>query len=120
MALVFKNYKNGKKSVTSSYFSDIAEIRRSKSETDYQGLKKDKVDLSELKVAFAVMELTLWKKGCRELSEYVEKLNPKQLEGLTVKYMGQTVDENDISLAKVMTEEEFLEYSEKKLPSQTR
>ncbi len=120
MALVFKTYKNGTKSVTSSYFSDIATLRQSKSETDYAGLKKAKVDLSGLKLEYAVSELLLWKKGCKELNEYVMALTSKQMENIKPKYMGIEYNENDTSLSKVMTPEEFEEYEEKRLPSIVR
>ena len=120
MALVFKTYKNGTKSVTSSYFGDIATLRQSKSETDYAGLKKAKVDLSVLKLEYAVSELLLWKKGCKELNEYVMALTPKQVENVKPKYMGIEYNENDTSLSKVMTPEEFEEYEEKRLPSIVR
>lgn len=119
MSLVFKTYKSGKRSVTSSYFSDIALIRKSKSETDYRGLKDAKFDLAKLKNEWAVSEIMAFKKGCRELTAYVESLKPSQLEGLTVKYIGMDVDPEDQSLAPVMTDEEYEEFCEKKLPHMT-
>ena len=120
MSLITKTFKNGKRTVTSSYFQDIVMLRKAKQETDYRGLKDAKFDLAALRNGWAVTEIMLWKKGCRELTAYAESLKPAQLEGLTLKYMGEDVDTEDQSLARVMTDEEYAEFCEKKLPHMTR
>jgi hypothetical protein len=95
--------KAGKKrTVTSSYFDDVRMIRNQKMDQK-QSLydlrhecAKDhtrmQFNTEELALAQAVMEITLWKKGCWELNDWVNKHSNKELlDGCyTTKFMGES------------------------------
>jgi len=86
--------KKNKKYLTSSYFDDIKFLKKSKYDTDYGDLKRNstfKVD--ELKRAYAIQEIILWRKGCIELSDYVSKLPNDQLKDTETLYLGQDWNE---------------------------
>lgn len=81
-----KNLKNGKKKVTSSYFSDIKTYRASladskKEDFEYWKWRKDKPrDFSQIELATAIECLKAAKMGCAELSDYVKNLKDPHLE----------------------------------------
>src|SRR5574344_7535 len=92
MALVYKTGKNGKKTVTSSYFEDAQLLKSSMADTskDYRSLVKEMpdFDIGKLQLTSAAKIISLWRQGCSELSEYASSLNAKQCEGVTTHYMG--------------------------------
>ena len=91
MAIVMKTSKTGKRTVTSSYFDDIGMIRQSLSETDFRALRNEqsKFDLNKLSQAAVVEQFRLWHLGCAELNDYVARLKPEQMVGLTTKFFGE-------------------------------
>lgn len=102
--------KNGVKVITSSYFNDMKMLRESMRDTDFMGMRYDKTcnfDTGKLKLANAVTQITLWKQGCHELSEYVEKMSAKVAEQYETLYYGEDMPEEPVEPAPVYTPEEF-------------
>jgi len=90
--LVRKTLKNGKTSITSSYFDDVRMLKASLRESmqeDYAANKwrREKArDFSQLKLATVTQCLILAKIGAAELSEFVSDLKPNQVENYKVNY----------------------------------
>jgi len=92
--MIVTKVKRNKKIITSSYFEDIKELKRSKYETDYLDLKRNsEFDIPKLQKAYLIQEILLWRKGCIELSDYVNKLPNNQLEGIETFYLGRDIEE---------------------------
>jgi hypothetical protein len=94
MALVFTKRGN-KTHVTSSFFKDIAVLRNSEIDTGYRQMYHEKRgdEVHRLQKAYAVQKLIYFKKGCREISEYVLRCQPHKLENLVTDYIGTTYEE---------------------------
>lgn len=104
--------KNGVKVITSSYFNDMKMLRESMRDTDFMGMRYDKTcnfDTGQLKLANAVTQISLWRRGCIELSDYVEKMSPKVAEQYETLYYGEDMPEGPVEPAHVYTPEEFAE-----------
>lgn len=90
--IVKKTLKNGKCSVTSSYFEDIRLLKASLRESmqdDYVPSKwrREKGrDFSELKLATATQCLILAKRGAEELSDFVANLKQNQYDNYKINY----------------------------------
>lgn len=100
--------KNGVKIITSSYFDDIKMLRQSIKDTGVSQLRHDKdckFDVSLLMISSAAQQISLWRQGCFELSQYVESMRPEQWKNYETAYMGESPDESE-DTALVMSEEE--------------
>jgi len=94
--LITSKIKREKKYVTSSYFDDIKELRRSKFETDYRDLYRNSAfDISKLQRAYVVKEIELFRLGCFELNEWVSKQSNDNLANINTVYAGQDWTEID-------------------------
>lgn len=112
--------------LTSSYFDDIKMLHKDRQDTrstfnkhtSYQTRQKTggMFDEMALNLAWSVQEITCWKRGCAELSAYVNKLSPKALaEVEDVRYYGEYVkplmitveDPVEGTVTREMTDEEF-------------
>jgi hypothetical protein len=97
--MIVTTNRGSKKHITSSFFKDISLLRASEVDTNYRQQyrerKNSSFDLDRLKLAYATQKLILFKKGCRELSEYVSKLNESQLKDITTNYIGSDYEEYD-------------------------
>lgn len=89
MAITTKT-KGKIKTYSSSYFDDVRVLRKSKYETDFRDLYRNStLNVTALQGAFAVKELSLWRMGCIELSDFVSKIPNSQLEFVRTNYMGE-------------------------------
>lgn len=92
MAIVRNSLKNGKVSVTSSYFEDARLVKaslRDSLQSDYVPSKwrREKGrDFSQLKLATAAQFIYLNRLGVMELSEFVDNLKPSQYENYKINY----------------------------------
>lgn len=90
--LVKKNLRNGKVSVTSSYFEDIRMVKQSLFESkkdDYvpgKWRREKGRDFSELEVQTVLMTFQLAKKGLAEINDFVEDLKPSQYDKFVINY----------------------------------
>lgn len=90
--IVKKQLKNGKISVTSSFFDDLQLYRASLTESkqsDFVSKKwrRDKArDFSDLEYHTAIECLKLARYGCLEIAEFAGSLTAKQLEAYTFRY----------------------------------
>lgn len=111
--LVKKSLRNGKTSVTSSYFDDMRLVKQSLYESkkdDYVSAKwrREKGrDFRELELQTAIMAITLAKKGAAEVSEFADSLKPAQYEQYVLNYGPWKDYESYDSLEK--TRDELLE-----------
>jgi len=86
--------KGKKKIVSSSFFEDLAILKKSEYETDYRDIYQNSTfDGGALKRAYAVQKITLFKKGCWELTDWVAKQSNQQLDGITTQYFGKDYEE---------------------------
>lgn len=100
--------KNGIKVVTSSYFDDVRMLRESIKDSGISQMRHDKnchFDVEALMGASAAQQILLWKRGCYELSNYVESMKPEQWKNYETLYMGESYTETD-EMAPVLSEEE--------------
>jgi hypothetical protein len=83
------------KHVTSSFFKDISLLRNSEVDTGYRQRYREKsdFDLNKLQLAYAVQKIILFKKGCRELTEFANKLNSHELASYCTDYIGSDYEE---------------------------
>ena len=79
----------GKKKITltSTYFEGLKDLRKSKFDTDFYDMKG--FNTNELRRQYAIQELVLFKNGCRELTEYVNKLPSNLIKDVVTVYAGQ-------------------------------
>jgi hypothetical protein len=86
-----------KKHVTSSYFKDIKTLISSEIDTNYRKLYRERknsdFDISKLQLAYAVQKLSLFHKGCEELTDYLMKLSNKEIENVVPDYPGIPYEE---------------------------
>lgn len=97
MIKTIRTRKDGKRIITSSYFDDIRMLRKSKSDTfaTFSRFDKDALefDRSGWQLSMVAMEIALWRRGCQELTSYVNSLKPAQVEMIAeTRYMGADVD----------------------------
>lgn len=92
--IISKVYKNGTKSITSSYFQDIKMLEDSIRETKQENYiprwqksaQNKQMDTSELEIRNVVMRIDLGKKGVAEINEYLEKLSSAQRRNIKVNW----------------------------------
>lgn len=90
--IIKKTLKNGKTSITSSYFEDMRIYKMSltdSKQSDYVSRKwrNDKArDFSELNFVTTIECMKLAKLGCTELRNFVNNLNVNQLENIKLNF----------------------------------
>ena len=90
--LTKKTLRNGKISVSSTYFEDIQVYKmslRDAKQSDYVSKKwrtSAPRDFSEIEMATVVQTFMLAKKGLAELDNFVQTLNSNQLDKYVIKY----------------------------------
>jgi len=106
--LIRTTIRRNKKHATSSFFDDIRLLRRSRFDTDYRDLKNGMAfDVGKLQLAYAAQEIILWRRGCMELSDYINRLPNDQLKDLVADYMGEDWTEDKEPVA-IETHDKFI------------